>query len=125
MILSPRLLWLAYGFNILILIPVCYNMLVGSGVTRVFEGRVAESAGLRLMVGSLWLSILVASVLGLLFPALFAPVLPIQVFYKSVWLLTFVLPLLRSGKPVPVGISLVFLVIVLSYPVIFWAAMRP
>jgi hypothetical protein len=124
MIQSPKWLLVAYAFNILVLIPTCYNMLVGSGVVQVFENHVVESRGLRLMVGSLWLAILVASVLGLVWPSFFAPVLPIQVFYKSVWLLTFVLPLVRARQPFPVGISVVFLIIVVSYPLLFWASSR-
>jgi hypothetical protein len=114
----------AYTFNIFILIPTCYNMLVGSGVAQVFENHVVESRGLRLMVGSLWLAILLASLLGLVWPTFFAPVVPIQVFYKSVWLLTFVLPLVRARQPFPVGISVVFLIIVASYPLLLWAATR-
>lgn len=52
-----------------------------------------------------------------------SPLLLIQVIYKTLWLLTFVLPLLIAGRSgeVPWGISLTFLVIVLSYPwVIPW-----
>jgi hypothetical protein len=124
MIASPRWLMLAYGFNIIILLPVCYNMLFGSGVARVFEGRVAESAGLRLLVGSLWSAILVGSIAGLVWPTFFAAILPVQVFYKTLWLITFVLPLRRAGTPIPVGISCVFAVIAITYPLIFWASTR-
>ncbi len=44
------LLRIAYAANILILLPVCWGMFLGSGVAGVFEGKVDESAGLRLLV---------------------------------------------------------------------------
>ena len=124
MINAPKWLWLAYAFNIFILVPVCYNMLIGSGVAAVFEGKVAESAGLRLMVGSLWFAILCASAAGLIWPTFFAPVLIIQVIYKSLWLALFIVPLWQASKPLPFGISMVFMIIVVSYPVIFWLSTR-
>jgi hypothetical protein len=53
-----------------------------------------------------------------------SPLLLIQVIYKTLWLVVFVLPLLvrgRSGE-VPWGIAGTFLFIVLTYPwVIPWA----
>ncbi len=108
--------------NILILVPICWNMFFGSGAGSVFEGKVAESAGLRLLVGSLWLAILVGSILGLFLPRFFAPIVLIQIFYKSLWLMVFVLPLVMAGKSdqVPWGISTTFILIVLTYPFLFW-----
>ena len=53
---------IAYAANLLILFPVCWSMFFGRGMTSVFEGKVAESDGLRLLVGSLWFTILTASV---------------------------------------------------------------
>lgn len=120
--------WLkiAYGANIIILAPVVYNMLLGSGVTQVFEGQVNESRGLRIMVGSLWAAIMLASLAGFWMPRFFAPVLLIQIFYKALWLGLFVLPVLQTAgwNAAPKGISIVFLGIVVSYPFLFWAAMR-
>jgi hypothetical protein len=124
LIRQPNWLIVAYAFNIFILVPVCYHMLIGCGVARVFEHKVPDSAGLRILVGSLWLAILVASLAGLRWPAFFAPVLPIQIFYKGVWLLAFILPLMRASKPIPVGISVVFALIVVAYPCLLWAATR-
>jgi hypothetical protein len=69
------------------------------------------------------MAILVGSALGLCFPVPMAPVLLIQVIYKSTWLLVFVLPRLGTGRrgEVPWGMALTFLVIVASYPwVIPW-----
>ncbi|MEN0040336.1 MAG: hypothetical protein AAF764_03260 [Pseudomonadota bacterium] len=116
--MTPHLLWLPYGFNLLILVPVVWAMLAGSGVTGVFEDKVSESQGLRLLVGSLWLAIAVASVGGFFAPRFFLPVLIIQVIYKACWLLIFILPLARAQgwEAIPQGITFVFIGIVLSYP---------
>lgn len=116
------MLRLAYAANILILVPVCWGMFLGSGVASVFEGKVDESAGLRLLVGSLWFAILACSVAGLVMPRLFAPLLVVQIIYKSLWLLVFVAPLVAAGRggDVPWGISTSFLMIVATYPLLLW-----
>lgn len=123
---SINLLKIAYVANILILIPVVYAMLFGRGVATVFDARVAESAGLRIMVGSLWAAILLASAAGLFWPRLFAPVLPIQIVYKAMWLTLFVIPLAQTSgwNAIPKGISITFLMIVITYPFILWFALR-
>ncbi len=122
MFTGAGLLRLAFLANIVILVPICWSMFFGGGVASVFEGKVEESIGLRLLVGSLWSAILLASVAGLYAPRLFAPVVLIQIVYKSLWLLAFVLPLILSGKSgaIPWGIATTFILIVLSYPILFW-----
>ncbi len=124
---GPAILKVAYFANIVILVPVCWTMFAGGGVASVFEGRVTESDGLRLMVGSVWAAILLASVAGLAWPLLFAPMLLIQIVYKALWLAMFVAPLVvaQRGAQVPWGISTIFAAIVLSYPAIYWAGTRP
>jgi hypothetical protein len=120
------LLKIAYVANILILVPVVHAMLLGGTTARVFEDRVADSAGLRIMVGSLWAAILLASIAGLGWPQFFAPVLLIQIVYKALWLVLFVAPVARRTglTSIPFGISATFLAIVLTYPIIFWITMR-
>jgi hypothetical protein len=120
------LLKVAYTANILILLPTVRTMLLGSGTARILEERVTESAGLRLMVGSLWAAILLASIAGLAWPRFFAPVLLIQIVYKSLWLALFVVPAARRTGfgSIPAGISVTFLLIVLTYPFILWLALR-
>lgn len=97
-------------------------MFAGSGVEGVFEGKVAESEGLRLLVGSLWFAIAVASLAGFFAPRFFAPVLVVQAIYKACWLLIFVLPLARSQgwEAVPHGITIVFIGIAVTYPFFIW-----
>lgn len=111
---------IAYVANIFILVPVCWSMLAGRGVNGVFEGVVNESAGLRIMTGSLWTAILVASIAGLWFSRFFAPVLLIQILYKAMWLAIFVAPLIIAGKPWPQAIAICFALIVMIYPFLFW-----
>lgn len=119
--MNPNLfLQIAYAANIFILVPVCTSMFLTTGGGNVFAGIVTESAGLRLMVASLWLAILLASLAGLFLPRFFAPVLLIQIVYKSVWLAVFIVPLVMQGKPWPSGIATCFVAIVISYPVLFW-----
>jgi hypothetical protein len=123
---SINLLKIAYAANIVILVPVISAMFGERGITNVFDGRVDESLGLRLLVASLWTAILLGSKAGLWWPRFFAAVLPIQIIYKSLWLAVFVVPLAqRSGwDAVPKGISITFLIIVVTYPFILWFAMR-
>ena len=114
-----------YIFNIIVLIPVGLLTLLGGerGGQLACQNKFPESEGFRTILGSLWTAILIGSVLGLFFPVAMSSLLLIQVIYKSLWLLVFVLPRLLKGKvsEVPSGIALVFLVIVLSYPwVIPW-----
>lgn len=118
-------LWLQipYALNIAILVPVCLAMFSGRGQSAVFQGAVSASRGLELLVGSLWLSILVASVAGLFYPRLFAPLLAMQVVYKLTWLIAFVAPAAADRTPsLPVGIASSFAGIVLTWPVFLWLA---
>ncbi len=118
-------LLLPYVFNIVVLVPIGLMTLLGGerGGQLACQGKFPESEGFRTILGSLWTAILIGSVLGLFFPVTMSALLLIQVIYKSLWLLVFVMPRLLKGKisEVPSGIALVFLVIVLSYPwVIPW-----
>jgi hypothetical protein len=119
------LLLLPYIFNVLVLIPVGLMTLLGGekACRWVFQSKFQESAGIRTILGSLWTAILIGSAIGLFFPVAMSPLLLIQVIYKSLWLLVFVLPRLLSDRraEVPWGIAVTFLVIVVTYPwVIPW-----
>ena len=109
-----------YICNILVLIPVGLLTLLGGerGGQLACQNKFPESEGFRTILGSLWTAILLGSILGLIFPVQMSPLLLIQVIYKSLWLLVFVMPRLLKGKvsEVPSGIALVFLLIVASYP---------
>lgn len=118
-------LLIPYVFNIIVLLPIALMTLFGGerGGQIAGMGKFPESEGFRTILGSIWTAILIGSVLGLFWPVCMAPLLLIQVIYKTLWLLVFVLPRMLGGRSqeVPSGISLTFLVIVLSYPwVIPW-----
>ncbi len=88
-----------YIFNILVLIPVGLLMLLGGerGGQLACQGKFPESDGFRTILGSLWTAILLRSILGLFNPVPMSPLLLIQVIYKSLYLLVFVMP--RSYRP--------------------------
>ena len=110
---APQYLFWA---NIFILVPVGFVTLLKPSVTD--QGAFVESAGWRALVGSLWLTILVCSVLGLVSPGSFLWLLVFQVIYKSVWLLVYAAPRVVSGRrqEIPAGIALSFVAIVLIWP---------
>jgi hypothetical protein len=109
---------LAYAFNLLVLVPIAVPTLLRLYPTD--QGKFEESAGWRTLVGALWTAILVLSALGLYAPLRYSPVLVLQVIYKTLWLLVFVLPLVLKGcaHSVPWGIAGTFLVIILVWPLI-------
>lgn len=119
MLEGPNLLRLAYASNIVILVPVVWSMFFSGGTDNVFQGQVTDSEGLRFLVASLWLAILLCSLGGLAAPVLFAPLLVVQIIYKSVWLATWVWPN-RHDPGIPLGISVIFLLIVLVWPLLLW-----
>ena len=116
-------LYLPYIFNIIVLVPVGLLTLLGGerGGRLACQGKFPESEGFRTILGSLWTAILIGSVLGLFFPVSMSPLLLVQVIYKTLWLLVFVIPRLVGGRSseVPSGIAVVFIVIVVSYPWVF------
>jgi len=122
----PEPLQIPYILNILILIPIALPTLLDLWDTA--QGKFDESAGWRVLVGSLWTAILVGSVLGLFAPLVYAPLLLMQVIYKSLWLAVFAIPRLAARRldEIPWGITVSFVVIVLTYPwVIPWSHLLP
>ena len=117
------LLQLAYGANIVILLPVALATMVSSrGAAAAIESKFAVDTPYRVLVGCLWTAILVCSVLGLFFPATMVGILMLQIFYKSLFLVLFLFPLWRSKgmKAVPIGLTGSFVAIVLLWPPILW-----
>lgn len=122
------MLRLAYAANIVILIPVLTSLFKheGDGTLSVFEHKVGNQDGLRLLLGSLWAAILLCSLGGLYAPWFFIPILILQVIYKSLYLILFVLPRARAAGPgsIPVGITVSFVAIVITYPIIIYSALK-
>ncbi|PZU96004.1 MAG: hypothetical protein DCE90_11285 [Pseudanabaena sp.] len=117
-----RTILFPYIANIIILVPVAMGTLFN--LFPVADGHFPESAGWRLLVGSLWTAILAGSVMGLFNPLTFSPLLLLQVIYKALWLWVYTLPRLINGDPyreIHWAISIIFILIVLLYPfVIPW-----
>jgi hypothetical protein len=117
-----------YLVNLLMLLPVLAAMLLSGdgGLRSVFEGKLAESPGFRIMILGFWLAVALGSAAGLASPVRWAPLLVVQLLYKSVWLLFFALPAWRAGGPsaVPTGVAAAFLFIVLTYPFAIVRLMR-
>lgn len=63
----------------------------------VFAGATTVDLYLRIL-GALWLSLGAVSILGLISPARFIPVLLIQLIYKSLWLAFAAYPALLAGN---------------------------
>jgi hypothetical protein len=122
-----NLLLLPYIANIIILVPVALGSL--TGLLPISRGHFPESAGWRTITGSLWTAILASSIAGLFHPVIFAPILLLQVIYKCVWLAFYVLPRLKnaeSRREIHWGITVSFLLIVISYPFLIpWNALFP
>ncbi len=86
----------------------------------VFQNAYQPTEVMRL-VGCLWLSIAVLSILGLWRPISFSPILLVQLIYKGTWLFMVALPAVRNNQPYPTGMALFFLIWVLVLPfVIPW-----
>ena len=116
-----------YLANIAILVPVAFGSL--TGLLPISRGHFPESAGWRTITGSLWTAILLCSIAGLFHPIIFAPILLLQVLYKAVWLVFYVLPRLRnadSRKEIHWGMAVSFLLIVMFYPLVIpWSVLFP
>ena len=112
----------AYDANLAILLPNAIPTLLR--IYRTDQGCFPESAGWRVLVGSLWTAIMVLSALGLRDPMRYSPVLLLQLIYKSLWLVVFALPLVRRREShlIPRGIAISFVAIVVLWPwLIPWA----
>ncbi|MEM6616520.1 MAG: hypothetical protein AAF619_08325 [Pseudomonadota bacterium] len=116
-------LTIAYIANIFVLVPVGLSTLFSQrSVETVFENRFQPSDGFRILVGTLWTGLLFASVIGLFFPLQMVGILIFQVLYKSLYLAVYAIPSFVSGngRAVPRGMTAIFLVIVLLWPVLIW-----
>lgn len=120
---------LAYAANVLILAPVLWSLFshAGNGGLAAFGGAVRNEDGLRLLVASVWLAVLVLSAAGLAWPRTLLPVLAFQVVYKACYLAVYVAPVLvRDGTAaVPWGVAVCFLAIVVLWPGVIWLNVPP
>ena len=115
-----NLLLLPYLLNIIVLLPVGLMALLGGpeAQRRLFQGKYPDSPGIRTILGSLWTALLIGSILGLFYPVSMSPILLIQVIYKTLWWLVFILPRLSSGRSQEIHWPMagLFIFIILTYP---------
>ncbi|MEM6377960.1 MAG: hypothetical protein AAF705_07090 [Bacteroidota bacterium] len=94
-----------------------------TAAVSVFSGVYPNSELIRL-VGALWFSIFLISILGLWKPINFSPILIVQLIYKSLWLLVVALPAILQKNDYPSGMASFFLIWVIVLPfVIPWKAL--
>jgi hypothetical protein len=114
---------LIYIANIIVAgwISITSTFFPKTSTLTVFQNAYQPTEVIRL-VGCLWLSIAVLSLLGLWRPISFSPILLVQLIYKGTWLLVVALPAIKNKQPYPAGMALFFLVWVLVLPFIIpWA----
>jgi hypothetical protein len=91
-----------------------------TAAVSVFSGAYPNSELIRL-VGALWFSIFLISILGLWKPVTFSPILIVQLIYKSLWLCVVAVPAILNKSAYPSGMASFFLIWVLALPfVIPW-----
>jgi hypothetical protein len=115
---TNAILKLPYVLNVLVLIPVAIPTLFDLYATD--QDKFPDSQGWSSLVGSLWTGILILSLVGLFYPFHMIPVLILQIIYKSVWLLVYVLPRIvkQQYHSIPLGIAVSFSCIVVAWPCI-------
>ena len=109
-----------YLANILMFVPIVIYTLFHLFPTD--QGVFKESMGWRMLVGSIWLAILVLSILGFSQPLTYSPVLLLQLVYKVGWLGVYVTPRLLRGQlgEIPWAMTITFTAIVIA-----WALLIP
>ena len=60
-----------------------------------------QDKGVMMILGSIWLSIGAVSIAGVFRPFAFVSVFVIQFLYKTIWLVSFVVPALLAYEPLP------------------------
>ncbi|MEO0787323.1 MAG: hypothetical protein AAFY36_01600 [Bacteroidota bacterium] len=86
----------------------------------VFSEAFTYSESFRL-IGALWITIAILSVIGMIYPRQMSLVLLFQLIYKATWLLVAALPAAMSGNSYPKGMAVFFIIWVVVLPfVIPW-----
>ena len=95
-------------------------LLVGSGVSAEFIGRQQPWDPITGVAFSFWAALAVLSALGIRYPLAMLPLLFMQLFYKTFWLLAVSVPLRAAGRSsdltLPFLIAIVLDIIVIPWP---------
>lgn len=113
-----------YILNILVAGQIAFSSMFQpeKAAATIFAGAYENTDVIRL-VGCLWLSIAVISVLGLWKPVTFSPILLVQFIYKGTWLLLVAFPAHKAAMNYPKGMAGFFVVWVIVIPFIIpWKA---
>jgi hypothetical protein len=109
-----------YLINCLILFPVVLNLWCYSTESRfsLFDNNVPNVPSLRLLIASFWTSLLLVSIIGIIYPHHMVALLIIQVVYKALYMLTSILPdYYRYGKSkTPFAMIIIFALICVIWP---------
>jgi hypothetical protein len=121
-------LQLAYLLDVIVSLPAAVTMLMGSETAArwLLGDKLPEERSSRIVLGSLWAAIALCSGAGVFIPVAMAPVLIVQVIYKSLWIGLHAVPCWLRGRSeeVPRPLAGTFLAYVIAYPwVIPWDAL--
>lgn len=120
------LLRIGYVVDAIVTAPIALAMLCGhaSWVRRLLDEALPDDRSLQVMLGALWTALFVCLVLGAMWPVTMAPVLLLQLIYKSLWMLGYAIPRWtgrRSGA-VSVKVAGLFVAYIAVYPwIIPWS----
>ena len=122
------LLQIAYLLDIIVSVPVALTPLIGNAATaRSLLGEdLPENRSMRSLLAALWMAILLCLVTGLAYPIVMAPILVLQLLYKSLWIVLFAVPRWASGRHDEVSwkLTAIFATYIVVYPwVIPWEAL--
>lgn len=114
------LLQIGFVVDAVVTFPFALATLIGCErwAQLLFRESLPESHSLRTILGSLWMAILMCSLVGVFFPVEMSPVLILQLIYKGLWIAWFAIPRWLSGRSaeVPWRIAGIFLAFILVYP---------
>lgn len=115
------LLQVAYVLDAAVSFPIALATLAGNeSVARVALGeKLPVNSDVHILVGSLWMAIAMCSAAGIFFPLAMAAVLVLQLIYKGLWIVLFVMPrcCTQRSDEVPWRMATMFLGFVIVYPV--------
>ena len=78
----------------------------------------SQDYGVMTIVGSIWLAVGLCSILGFFQPYKFLAIFVMQLIYKSIWLLSFVLPAIlnHTGLPPAANITIaIFILLIIEF----------
>ena len=121
-----KLLQAAYLIDAIVTAPLVVAVLTRNKawIANLLGPSLQADPGSLSLIGSIWAALMICATMGLFFPVAMAPVLVIQLIYKGLWLVLFVLPrwIRGQGEGVSWRIAVLFVAYMATYPwVIPWS----